>query len=70
MPEDSTVGALAHTLERRHAGLSGLLTHGRVAVNAEFADENTALHEGDEVAFMPPMSGGQEGCEIGRRRAD
>jgi molybdopterin synthase sulfur carrier subunit len=30
----------------------------RVAVNHAFATDATALREGDEVAFLPPISGG------------
>ena len=30
----------------------------RVAVNAEFADWSTPLHEGDAVVFIPPVAGG------------
>jgi sulfur-carrier protein len=30
----------------------------RVAVNREWADWDTALSEGDEVALLPPLSGG------------
>jgi molybdopterin-guanine dinucleotide biosynthesis protein A len=30
----------------------------RVAVNAEFADWSTLLHEGDAVVFIPPVAGG------------
>lgn len=30
----------------------------RVAVNGEFADWDRALHDGDEVVFLPPVSGG------------
>jgi molybdopterin converting factor subunit 1 len=29
-----------------------------VAVNAEFATMTTRLEDGDEVAFLPPVSGG------------
>ena len=29
-----------------------------VAVNRRFADLGTALREGDEVAFVPPVAGG------------
>ncbi|HTL98928.1 MAG TPA: MoaD/ThiS family protein [Holophagaceae bacterium] len=29
-----------------------------VAVNQEFADRATALKDGDEVALLPPVSGG------------
>jgi len=28
------------------------------AVNAEFASRKTRVHDGDEVAFLPPVSGG------------
>ena len=30
----------------------------RVAVNGEFADMEDNLNEGDEIAFIPPVSGG------------
>ncbi len=30
----------------------------RIAVNQHFAAANQPLHRGDEVAFMPPISGG------------
>ena len=29
-----------------------------VAVNAEYARMTAELHDGDEIAFMPPVSGG------------
>lgn len=29
-----------------------------IAVNEEYADEETLLHAGDVVAFIPPVSGG------------
>ena len=30
----------------------------RFAVNGQYATPETPLHDGDEVAFLPPMSGG------------
>jgi molybdopterin synthase sulfur carrier subunit len=30
----------------------------RCAINQDFADPATALHDGDEVAFFPPVTGG------------
>jgi molybdopterin converting factor small subunit len=30
----------------------------KVAVNREIADIETEVHNGDEVAFLPPLSGG------------
>jgi molybdopterin synthase sulfur carrier subunit len=32
--------------------------HLRVAVNSEYVDLNQPLHDGDEVAIIPPVSGG------------
>jgi molybdopterin converting factor subunit 1 len=61
VPEGCTIAELARRLEGQYPGLAGLMTHGRVAVNAEFADGDTVLHGGDEIAWMPPMSGGHGG---------
>jgi molybdopterin converting factor subunit 1 len=43
-------------LERypRFIDLSSLM----IAVNAEYGNENTVLREGDEIALIPPVSGG------------
>ena len=54
----ATVGEVAALLTSRNESLGDLLKSGRVAVNAEFADADTVLYEGDELAFLPPMSGG------------
>jgi molybdopterin converting factor small subunit len=54
-------GATAADLARRLAAdprLADLLARTRVAVNAEFAAPDAPLAEGDEIAFLPPMSGG------------
>ena len=58
LPDNATVETAAASLAGRSAGFAGLLTQARAAVNAEFADATTLLHDGDEVAWMPPMSGG------------
>ena len=41
-------------LEVQNAGVAPLL----VSVNQELATSETAISEGDEVAFFPPMTGG------------
>lgn len=38
--------------------LPGELTTMRVAINQRFAAADSALHPGDELAFLPPISGG------------
>jgi len=45
-------------LEGRREALRGRLGSVRVAVNEEFAPLSTALHGGDVVALIPPVSGG------------
>ena len=58
LPEGASVETAASELAKRWPVLSSLLDHVRVAVNAEFARPETLLSDGDEVAWMPPMSGG------------
>ncbi len=48
-------------LIHRHERLMGLIPHRRmlkVAVNHEFKDFEAVIHDGDEIAFLPPVSGG------------
>lgn len=58
VPPGATAADLAARLALQNPRLADLLARTRVAVNAEFADGNAPLREGDEVAFLPPMSGG------------
>jgi molybdopterin converting factor subunit 1 len=54
----STVGDLRRALAERHASLAPLVAKSLVAVNAEYADDATAISAGDEAALIPPVSGG------------
>lgn len=54
----ATVRLLADVLQKRYPNLGDLLAESRVAVNGEFAEAETILHPSDEIAWMPPMSGG------------
>ena len=58
LPDGATVEAAANVLAEHFPKFNRLLAQARVAVNAEFAAPSTVLHDGDEVAWMPPMSGG------------
>jgi molybdopterin converting factor subunit 1 len=55
-------GAIARTawesLVRAHPGLAGYEAAISCAVNEEYAPLTTPLKHGDEVAFLPPVSGG------------
>lgn len=57
-PPHAQVQGLLDVLESRHEGLRGRLASVRVAVNEEFVETSTALHAGDVVALIPPVSGG------------
>jgi molybdopterin converting factor small subunit len=47
-----------HGLIEQCAALASLAPRSLVAVNAEYADDATRLTAGDEVALIPPVSGG------------
>jgi molybdopterin converting factor subunit 1 len=57
LPEGSTVGALIEIVRTR-AGADRLPPSLVVAVNQDYAPIDTVLHDGDEVAFIPPVAGG------------
>ena len=44
-------------LQRRHGFAMGAASL-RIAVNGEFAAWDRVLADGDEIAFLPPVSGG------------
>lgn len=59
--EAATVGALREELLARGGAYAELLARGRavrVAVDQQMQDESAALHDGAEVAFFPPVTGG------------
>ncbi len=55
-----TVAELLATVSRGYPALSGMISDDRilVAVNSEFAGRDAAVKDNDEVALMPPFSGG------------
>lgn len=53
----STVADLRVALSEKYPQLLGLRSL-FIAVNNDYADENIALSESDEIALIPPVSGG------------
>lgn len=51
-------------LEQRYPGVIGMRPVVRYAVNREFVSEDRVLHDGDEVAIIPPVSGGDDHFEV------
>jgi molybdopterin synthase catalytic subunit len=58
LPEDENVEGLRRHYEARFPRLRTVGGALLLAVNQEFAQGSMPLHEGDEVAFIPPVSGG------------
>lgn len=56
--DDATVGALRRRLAELNGGSATVLETCMVAVNTELEGDGTPLVAGDEVAFLPPVSGG------------
>lgn len=57
LPEGATAEDLVERLHSIFPSLP-LSNLAFVAVNSEYADRKAHLNEGDEVAFIPPVSGG------------
>jgi molybdopterin converting factor subunit 1 len=53
----SSVDELKVFLEEKFPKLKELASY-MVAVNNEYASANVAINEGDEIAIIPPVSGG------------
>lgn len=58
VPDGTTAGTLKDWMAHEHPALKPALASCRIAVNREFALPAHALADGDEVALIPPVSGG------------
>jgi molybdopterin converting factor subunit 1 len=58
LADGASVAQLRQGLGRQIPQLVGLLESSAIAVNDEFAEDSTALKERDEIALLPPVSGG------------
>ncbi len=56
--QNTTIADLIQGLQSDFPKLADVAPRTIVSVNREFADDETRLSEGDEVAFFPPVSGG------------
>jgi MoaE-MoaD fusion protein len=60
LPDQATVGDLLERCRARMPDLQDYLGKIAVAVNQEYATRSLPLHEADEVALIPPVSGGAD----------
>jgi molybdopterin synthase catalytic subunit len=68
-PDGADLRSVFATYAARFPRLSDLARSIVVARNQEFADPATKLAEGDEVAFLPPVSGGRNTEDLAIREA-
>lgn len=58
LPSGATVRLAAERLKAQHPSLADLLPRVAYAVNRAYVAITTELHDGDELAIIPPVSGG------------
>jgi molybdopterin converting factor subunit 1 len=58
VPADATVAAVWEHLVHDYPAMAAYQPSISCAVNAEYARFKTTVHDGDEIAFLPPVSGG------------
>lgn len=58
MDEGGTIADLISAVASEHARFLDMAPSLMVSVNQEYVERDAALSEGDEVAFIPPVSGG------------
>ena len=58
LPPGADLAELRQALATRYPKLAALSSRSLMAVNAEYASDSTPVTEGDELALIPPVSGG------------
>ena len=59
LPDSATVADLLSHLQTIWPEIKEVLDTSKISVNMEFVDLDTRLSAGDEVALIPPVSGGR-----------
>jgi MoaE-MoaD fusion protein len=60
LPEGTTIGGVWAVLVEKYPRLAGYTGRMLYAVNQEYGTLETTIHAGDEIAFIPPVSGGSD----------
>lgn len=64
LPDGATAREAWRALAARHEALAPYESSVSCAVNEDYARMGAELHDGDEVAFLPPVSGGAQGSDL------
>jgi molybdopterin synthase catalytic subunit len=63
LPDHATVGEVFSHYEELNPRLGKLAASIAISLNQEFAGTESRLKEGDEIAFLPPVSGGLQDAD-------
>ena len=58
LPSAATAATVRALLVERYPALANVLPRCAVALNRSYVSADAALHDGDELAFIPPLGGG------------
>jgi molybdopterin converting factor subunit 1 len=58
LPDGTRASDVWQTMRSAHPELSGYERPPLTAINESYASANAILHDGDELAFIPPVAGG------------
>jgi molybdopterin converting factor subunit 1 len=58
LPPGADVAELRQILAETHPALAPLTARSLIALNAEYAADNAPITEGNDLALIPPVSGG------------
>ncbi len=64
LPDQAKAGDVLDHYQQRVSALKGMLSSIAISVNQEYAGPDAKLHSGDEVALLPPVSGGSPRAKI------
>jgi molybdopterin converting factor subunit 1 len=59
VPDNATVADVWAALAHEYPAVTALAGSVSAAVNADFATMRAPVRDGDDVAFLPPVSGGE-----------
>ncbi|MFD1427070.1 molybdopterin synthase catalytic subunit [Kroppenstedtia sanguinis] len=60
LPEKATVQRLIDQLTTEYPHAADLIRHSVIALNQDYAEGDQVIRSGDEIALIPPVSGGEE----------
>ena len=69
LPEDSSAQSLLAMLVEKYPGIRESLASIAIAVNQHYCPPDTKLRNGDEIALLPPVSGGSGADDASRKQS-